>query len=100
MIGLDDLNEEISALETQEPSYTTLERLASMYIVRDRLREAAQSDSMEPVKLSGSEFLEACSGANMPSLFAILDEHMDAIKAIHPREYMALIGKINLLKSI
>lgn len=100
MIGLEELNGEISELEEQEPTYAVLDRLAAMYIIRDKLRAAAQSDSMEPVKLSGSEFLNACSGVNMPSLFSILDEHMDAIKAIHPREYMALIQKINLLHSI
>lgn len=100
MISIEELNAEIEAMEEQEPSYSVLDRLAAMYIVRDKLKAAEQSDSMEPVKLSGSEFLQACSGVNMPSLFAILDEHMDAIKAIHPREYMALIQKINLLRSI
>lgn len=96
MISIEDLEAEIKVLEDAEPSYPVMDRLAAMYIVRDKLK----NPSMDPVKLSGSEFLEACSGVNPPSLFSILDEHMDAIRAIHPREYMALIQKINLLKSI
>lgn len=97
MITLEDLNAEIESAENAEPSYSGIERLASMYAVRNEIMKNRQSDSLKPVKVAGSEFLDACSGVDMVSLLAILDEHMDAIKILHPREYMALIEKINLL---
>lgn len=100
MISYEDLEKEIATLESQEPTYATLDRLAAMYIVRDRMDDDSKTDSMKPVKLSGSEFLNACSDVYMPSLFSILDEHMDAIKLIHPKEYMALIQRIKALHNI
>lgn len=100
MISLDDLDAEIKNEEEKEPSYSGLERLASMYTVRNELSKNRKSDALKPVSLSGSEFLNACSNVDMVSLFGILDEHMDAIKILHPREYMALIEKINLLHTL
>lgn len=98
MIDEESLDKEIAELESKEPSYAVMERLAWMYTVKDHMRAATGAETAPP--LTGSEFLSACSGVNLKSLFSILDEHMEAIQAIHPREFMALIRKIQLLKSI
>lgn len=98
MIDLKSINEEIADLESKDPSYPVMEKLAWMYTVRDHM-EGGNTTRTAP-QMSGDEFLSACSGCDMVSLFSILDEHMEAIQVIHPREYMALIRKIQLLKSI
>lgn len=100
MISREELTQEIDTLESQEPTYATLDRLAAMYVIRDRMDKDSKTNAMKPVKLTGSEFLIACSDVDMTSLFSILDEHMDAIKLIHPKEYMALIQRIKALHSI
>lgn len=98
MIDLKSINEEIKSLEEKEPSYPIMEKLAWMYTVRDHI-EGSNSAKSAP-QMSGSEFLTACAGCDMKSLFSILDEHMEAIQVIHPREFQTLIRKIQLLKSI
>lgn len=98
MITSEALEDEIAGLEAKEPSYNTLERLSWLYIIRDHINGQKGVDTVPA--MSGSEFLSVCSGCNILSLFSILDEHMEAIQAIHPREYMALIRKIQLLKSL
>lgn len=98
MIDAESLDKEIADLESKEPSYGVMEKLAWMYTVRDHMGGSVGKDVMPA--LSGSEFLSACSGCSISSLFSVLDEHIEAIQAIHPREYMALIRKIQLLKSI
>lgn len=100
MIGIDSLNTEISDLESKEPSYAVMEKLAWMYVIRDHLGGMAAVSQSSAPQMSGSEFLSACSGCDMKSLFSILDEHMEAIQVIHPREFQTLIRKIQLLKSI
>lgn len=98
MISLEEVSNTIKEIESEPLTLASVGNLAALYIVRDKAKESR--GALQPVKLSGSEFLEACSDVDMTSLFSILDEHMDAIKAIHPREYMALIQKIRLLHSI
>ena len=45
-------------------------------------------------KMDGSEFLSVASGVNVSNLLTVLDEHMDVIKLLHPKEYDTLIQKI------
>ena len=37
------------------------------------------------------------SGVNVSNLLTVLDEHMDVIKLLHPKEYETLIQKIREL---
>lgn len=99
LIDIQTIDNEIADLEEQAPSYATMEKLSWFYTIKDHLEQSSTTSDVAPV-LTGSEFLSACSGADIRSLFSILDEHMEAIKVIHPREYMSLIQKIQLLKSI
>ena len=47
--------------------------------------------------MDGSEFLSVASGVNVSNLLTVLDEHMDVIKLLHPKEYETLIQKIREL---
>lgn len=96
MIDLDEIEREISMLEARENSYATLERLAWLYTVRREItpKLATQTVSVNP----SSEFLEACQETPFSSLLAVLDEHMDALKVVYPREHAALLSRIRELK--
>lgn len=96
MISLEEVTTTINELESRPLTFSSAGNLAALYIVRDEIR--AEEGIPKQATLSGSEFLEACSGVDMVALFDILDEHIDAIKAIYPKEYMALMQKIKLLK--
>lgn len=93
---METIEREINELEnTRDTTYRTCERLAWLLIVRDHLRPTPTDDKTQWI--SGSEFLDACSGVSYPSLMRILDEHMSALSVVNRREYDAMIAKINAL---
>lgn len=96
MVSLDVIEREIGELEARgETTYALCERLAILYTCRDHLLPAREAATLE---LSGSDFLEACNGVPLGKLMAVLDEHMEAMRVIGGREYMAVMDKIRALK--
>lgn len=94
MISLETIEREIDELEARETSYHLCERLAWLYIVRDHLRPQKDKRTQE---LEGSDFLEACNGKSYPAMMNVLNEHMEAIRAMYPKEYESVIDKIKAL---
>lgn len=98
MIDLDEIEETIDKfLSTRDTSFYACSRLADMFIVMDHLRASKEAD-LSTQRMSGSEFLEACSGVPYPALMRVLDEHVSALAVVQPREYSALMGKIRALR--
>ena len=106
MVNLETVEREILDLEHRDTSYAVVERLSWLYIVRNELRK--QRDAAEPVEvqavavrevepLEGSEFLEAASQAPYEELLQVLNEHLDAVKVVFPKEYEAVMAKIKAL---
>ena len=93
MIDSSIINDEIEALEAEETTYDTCERLACLYTVRNELR---RRDS-EKRAAQSSEFLAASVGAPITEMMKVLDEHMEAIRALYPQEYEAVVSKIRSL---
>lgn len=95
MISLETIEREIDELESRETTYHLCERLAWLYIVRDHLRPTKGDRRAQ--ELEGSEFVEACNGKSYPAMMKVLDEHMEAIRAMYPKEYESVIDKIKAL---
>lgn len=49
-------------------------------------------------KLGDTEFLVAASMVPLSDLMAVLDEHMEAIRVVCPREYESVVAKIRALR--
>ena len=93
MIDLETIEREINALEARgDTTYSQCERLAWLYIVRDHIRPAREDEKTQDLR--GSEFLEECSGRSYPGVMKVLDEHMEALRIVQPREYEAVMAKI------
>ncbi len=93
MISLETIEREINELEARgDTTYSLCERLSWLYICRDHLRPGARDKATQ--ELSGSEFLEACSGVSYPALMKVLDEHMTAMRVVSEREYLAVMDRI------
>lgn len=98
MIDLDKIEREIDELEARgDTTYSLCERLSWLYVVRDHLRPVRE-DTRRTQGMVGSEFLEVCSDVPYPQLMRILDEHMEAIWTVYPREYEAVISRIKSLR--
>ena len=93
-MNIEEINEEIRGLESAETNWGNVQRLALLYTVRDHLPQTTGE-----VDIGTDEFTLACCGGNINSLINVLDEHMQVIHAVYPKEYSALIKKIQSLKA-
>ena len=97
MISLETIEREIDELESRDTTYRVCERLSWLYVCRDHLRPVRE-ESRVTQDLHGSEFLEAASGVSYPALMRVIDEHMSALRAVQPREYEAVMRKVEALR--
>lgn len=84
--------DEIAALEAgTETTYDICERSACLYTVRDHLKAKQHDES------KSSEFPTAAVGVPTPEPMAVIDRHMEAIKAVYPSGYSAVVAKTRSL---
>ena len=97
MISLDKIEEEISELESRDTCYAVCDRLATMYTVRDHLRQYA-SEQPDPLHAEGaSEFIKTVNGKNTARVWKVMDDLADTLRQLHPRLYNALIDNLESL---
>lgn len=97
MLNLDIINDEILMLETKrDTTYSVIEKLAPLYIVRDHLTNTAPVAQPVPLDVSGNtDFLQAVSGKDSVQVFAVVDELMTTLQATNLRLYNAVMRKVN-----
>lgn len=101
-----DLLETIEECKTvKRPTASTCQLMASCYTILDHLFPASSSFAdAEPVQMyslapdsertGGSEFVLAARAAGMPRLLEVLDEHINCIKVLYPKEYAAILRRL------
>ena len=97
MVNIDEINGEISKLESQPATFVTIEKLAWLYIVRDHLTitpVSVPTVTGTEIPKGDSEFMQACSGKSISQVMAVMDELMDALQVIQPRLYDAVMNKL------
>lgn len=90
-----EINSEIERLEQTEANYQNCNKLAVLYVIRDHMEQP--KPKIAEYSYAGSEFLLAASGAPIDGVLHVVDEHMECIKALYPKEYAAIIDKIKRL---
>lgn len=115
MIDLREIYETIDELRRDGTTIGQAEKLALLYIAADYMerekhrqnaQEYAHAAAPEPVKemhdriktRATSEFLAACDGVPVDDMLSIFDEHMDAIHVLYPREYQAIIDRLDKMR--
>lgn len=116
MIDLREIRETIDEIKRNGTTVGQAERLALLYIVQEHMeREEAERQNPENVERGysqaaapepenvriehKSEFLAACDGSRIEDVLRILDEHMEAIMVLYPKEYKKIISMIENKKS-
>nr|DAO63050.1 MAG TPA: hypothetical protein [Caudoviricetes sp.] len=97
MLNLDEINNEILMLETKrDTTYSVIEKLAPLYIVRDHLTGATPVTQPVPLDVNGeTDFLQAVSGKDSVQVFTVIDELMSTIQATNYRLYEAVMRKVS-----
>lgn len=114
-MDIDEINQHIHKLKCGATDWQSVNKLAALCTVRDELqekeagRENTTSPQAAPVPVAysaaysteaepQSEFVEAASAAPFSGLMDVLDEHMNAINLVYPKEYQLVLQRIkNLL---
>lgn len=93
-----EITEEIIKLEEADTSWQNVQRLAWLYIVRDHLmsdRVPVVANKIQNVMPGYSgEFGEVVSGVSVDDVMSVLNEHMQVVKILLPKEYEAVINRI------
>lgn len=100
-MNMHEIDDEIYKLENGDTTWRNCEKLAILYNVKNGLSmtEKEKALPMENIsaysyKNNDSEFIELFKRANIEDALKILDEHMEIIKAIYPKEYRMIMRKI------
>ena len=103
MITERELLQAIRECEAEPITPSKVGKLADFYIIYDHLfgepfdAQFSQTGAVESVvSVDGdSDFLKAVSGKNSVKAWSVMDELMEATKALHPRMYNRVIEKIS-----
>lgn len=97
-MDMNEIQSEIQRLEDADTNYTNCGKLATLYTVRNGLRPEephidnySYSYANAPIQ---SEFINICMAAGFETVLGVLDEHMECIKALYPKEYNSIIRKL------
>lgn len=100
MVNMREVQEEIEKLENcGSTTYSVCEKLSVLYSVKDHATEPEQRRPKEAryerdQSLASSEFMAAALQISQEELVEILDEHMEAVRLIYPKEYKMILKKI------
>lgn len=112
-MDLNEINAEIAKLEAGGTNYAVCEKLACLYTVRDGLqngREPERASNIEEYSYSASnprqivadelqtEFAQAAYSVPIDVFISVMDDHMEAIRAIYPKEYSAIVERLKSKK--
>ncbi|MDD7176107.1 MAG: hypothetical protein PUH70_13710 [Clostridiales bacterium] len=98
MLSIEEVERTILELEKRDTTYATCERLAWLYIVHDHLTQRIVQEKARAAEMEGSPFLAACSGAEISEILRVVNEHMEAVRVIYPKEYDAVVKRIEYTK--
>lgn len=111
MITEKDLREAIAECQgTRNPNASTCIKLAAYYTILNNLYPEPKEEPVDlgysmmpsydeyvPQIRGESEFMNVCSLKPITDVLEVLDEHMEAIKLLYPKEYDSIIEKISEL---
>ncbi len=112
MLDKAEIRAAIAKLEFDESSYSNYAKLASLYVIRDKMQEEERGDggryvgyysgapapvTAEPAAVGeygDSEFLLAVAGKSPEKAWAVVDELMDTLSLVNRKVYDSVLRKI------
>ena len=112
MLDKAEIRAAIAKLEFDESSYSNYAKLASLYVIRDKMQEEERGDggrymgyysgapapvTAEPATVGeygDSEFLLAVSGKDPAKAWTVVDELMDTLSLVNRKVYDSVLRKI------
>ena len=103
MISIEQINGEIATLEEQVPTHVVMQKLASLYTVRDHMiipqtGEVRQDIPDTLTNYGVSDFLTAINGKSTKNVMLVVDELIEAVEVLNPRLTSNFFEKLNDIK--
>lgn len=92
MITERELIEAISECEEEPPSFTSIKKLANLYIVYNQLYGKAEPKIKTE---KNGEFWNAVNGKNAEKVLEIMAELMETLEVLYPKVYNNIIKKLS-----
>lgn len=85
----------------KKPTATTVQLMASCYTILDHLRHTESRSADNPPAMYSyasesnlSNFVQAAKKAGLAKTLDVLNEHMDCVKSLYPKEYAAILRRL------
>lgn len=88
-MNMNEIEKEIARLEEAETNWDNCEKLHILYAIRQK-----QAVPEKRYSYARSEFTQIASEVPFEHLMDVLDEHMEAIQLVYPKEYKLIIRKL------
>ena len=99
MISIEQLNGEIAILEDETPTHVVMQKLASLYTVRDHMMtipnvvSSPASPSVVP-PFGSTEFAEKVEGKDLIKTLSLVDEIITTISVLNPSLYAKIMREL------
>lgn len=100
-MDLQEIERAMHTLACGDTNFDTVARLASLVIVRDHLSQSDavyQAPQERAAAVGGSDFLDAVADVPISDALRVIDEHMEALRVVIPKEYESVMRKLYDLK--
>lgn len=99
MISIEQLNGEIAILEEEVPTHVVMQKLASLYVVRDHMMTIPNTASTAPAinvvpTFGTSEFAQKVEGKNLSEFLSLVDEIVSTISVTNPNLYRSILRNL------
>lgn len=97
-IDMREIEDEIAKIENSDTNWKNCEKLHILYAIRNQHSNHTDQQAL-PARINQysyaySEFTKIASEIPFEHLIDVLDEHMEIIKNIYPKEYKMIIRKL------
>lgn len=100
-MNMQEIDDEIAKLEHSDTTWHNCEKLSVLYGVKNGIHKANTEAPVEQTKIAysyaSSEFMAAVQGKDPDAVLRVLDEHMEVVQVLFPKEHDAVIRKIKNL---
>ena len=98
MISIEQISGEIAALEEEKPTHVVMQKLASLYIVRDHMTLEGPTNTnlvgIVPPMDVDSEFIRMIEGKNIESVVSVMNELVETVQIVKPQLYNGVMRKV------
>ena len=97
MISINQIDNEITTLEAETPTHTTMQKLCALYVVRDHMQAEVTEENRLASTIPNygqSEFLQLVTGRSLKEVMIEIDDLVITLQTLNPRLYSSFMKRL------